>query len=420
LCIYPSTVEELSEKGGEAFKKMAEKSNFYLRVPEEGNTITGLALHFYSASDCLEGYVDSYGQPIADDPLPHQIAEGFKRSARKYLQGEQDYLLRLGDTASINAYRENQRKFPLRYSDSWIGNTGNIGFDILKLDKRIAEIDSNRAELMPKRGNFIGSLTDPMWQDDEENGRFYVSYTPPLTQRNQKIRTVEIDTLTGVQKYVWRPAGVNGFVRFTAGGDAFDFLNETEARKREDKSKTSKGGGGVFMNRDKRIDPDEKPIEEWETYHFVCTYLYRPPSDDEYVDDMIRMCVWFGAYMYPETNKRLLWKEFIRKGFAGYLSYDIDPDTGKRAESPGVYLQKQKEEMFKLWQSYIYRRCHRENHIELLIDSKNISSIDRLTNFDRLAACMEALWGSRNNFNEVMSFSSGGVDLVSLGRAWSR
>jgi hypothetical protein len=420
FCIYPSTVEELTEEGGKAYKTMQEQSFFYNRVPSTGSTITGLAVDFYPATDCLEGFVDSYGMAVETDPTETQRREGFRVGAKDWLEGELQMLLRKGDPESINRYRELKRKFPTQWSDSWIGNTGSIGFDILKIDTRIAEIDGDRANLLPKRGNFVGSLHDPIWQPDEENGRFYISYTPPTAERNQKIKTLEIDALTGQPKPTWKPAGVNGFVRFTAGGDSFDFLKEGEAKKREDKSKTSKGGGAVFMNRDKRKDPDEKPIEQWETYRFVCTYQYRPPSDDEYVDDMIKMCVWFGAYMYPETNKRLLWKEFIKKGFGGYLSYDIDPDTGKRADAPGVYLQKQKEDMFKLFQSYIYYKCHKEQHLELLEDAKNISSIERLTDYDRLAASMEALWGSRNNFNEVMSFTSTGVCLADLGRALSR
>jgi len=410
FCIYPSTVEELTTGGGEAFKVMAQQSNFYLRVPGEGNTVTGLALQFYPSYDCLDEYIDSYGQKIEDDPLPYQKAEGFTKSAKKYLQTEQDYLLRKGDPESINKYRNNQRKFPLRYSDSWIGNTGNIGFDILKIDKRIAELDSERATLAPRRGDLIGSLTEPVWVDNDE-GRFYCSLFIPEKQRNQKIRTSVYDPITYKWKNEYRPFGVNGVVKFTAGGDSFNFLKSTDAKKRQDNSKLSKGGGGVFWNRDKALDPDEKPIEQWESYRFVMTYEYRPPTDDEYVDDMIRMCVWIGAYMYPETNKELLWKGFIQKGFGGYLSYDVDPITGKKADRPGVYLQNQKDDLFKLHQHYIYYRCHVERHIELLEDSKNINNIEQLTNYDRLAACMEALWGSRNNYNDVMSSSSEGIDL---------
>jgi hypothetical protein len=120
--------------------------------------------------------------------------------------------------------------------------------------------------------------------------------------------------------------------------------------------------------------------------------------------------------MYPETNKETLWRGFIERGFGGYLSYDIDSITGKRADRPGVYLTTQKDELFKLFQYYIYHRCHIERHIELLEDAKNINNIEQLTNYDRLAACMEALWGSRNNFNKVMSFTSTGVDLMTLAR----
>jgi len=420
FCVYPSTVEELTEEGGKEYKTMQEQSNFYHRVPATGSTITGLAVDFYSAIDGLEGYVDSHGMSVSDEPTENQKKEGFKTGAKNWLQGELDVLLKRGDPESINRYRELKRKFPIRWADSWIGNTGNIGFDILKIDKRIAEINSNKSTLMPQRGNFIGNLTDPTWMPDEENGRFYISYKPPVSQINQKIRTIEVDAITNQPKMVWKPAGVNGFVRFTAGSDSFDFLKENEAKKREDKSKTSKGGGAVFMNRDKRIDPDDKPIEQWETYRYVCTYLYRPPSDDEYIDDMIRMCVWYGAYMYPETNKKNLLKEFVKKGFGGYLSYDIDPVTGKRADAPGIYLQKQKNDVFALFQSYILHRCHIERHVELLEDAKNIPSIDRLTDYDRLAASMEALWGSRNNYNEVMSFTSTGVDLMSLSRGLRR
>lgn len=419
FCIYPSTVEELSEEGGQAYKTMSEQSNFYYRVPETGSTITGLALDFYSATDCLEGYVDSYGNSVADQPTDQQRKEGFTQGSRQWLEGELNYLLKQADPESINRYRELKRKFPIYYRDSWIGNYGGIGFDILKIDKRIAEIDADRANLMPVRGDLVGTLENPLWVNNEESGRFYCSLFIPPEKRNKKIKYLDYDAITGQPKYSWKPAGDNGVVNFTAGGDAFNFLKKQEYKQRTDSSKLSKGGGGVYWY-DERIDPETKPIEQRVSDRFVMTYEFRPPTDDEYVDDMIRMCVWIGAYMYPETNKELLWKGFIQKGFAGYLSYDIDPVTGKKAERPGILLQNQKEDLFKLFQSHIYHRCHAERHIELLQDAKNINSIEQLTNYDRLAACMEAKWGSRNNFNRVMSFTSTGVSLYELSKGLRR
>lgn len=415
-CIYPSTVEEMTEEGGAAYKTMAEQSNFYYRVPETNSTITGLVQQFYSAADCLEGYVDKFGEAVMDEPTESQKKEGFTKGAKQHLQGQLDYLLLQGDPESINRYRELKRKFPIYYQDSWIGNYGGIGFDILKIDKRIAEIDANRSTLAPQRGDLKGTLENPYWEPNEESGRFYKSITPPDKELCKKIRYIDYDPITRQQRYSWKPAGVNGVINFTAGGDSFNFLKKQDYKQRTDSSKLSKGGGAVYWY-DSKIDPETKPIEEWESGRFVMTYEFRPPTDDEYVDDMIKMCVWIGAYMYPETNKELLWKGFIQKGFGGYLSYDIDAVTGKKADRPGILLQNQKEDLFKYFQSHIYHRCHEEQHIELLQDAKNINSIEQLTNYDRLAAAMEALWGSKNNFSRVMNFTRQGVDLFTLSKS---
>lgn len=410
--IHPSTVEDIRGQGAVEFKTLMNQSNFYIRSKATGRTISGLIRQFYPACEGLDGFVDSYGYSVLSPLKDYQKKEGFRMGADEYLEKERQQLLATGQTEDIDKYRSLCRKFPLKYADSWIGDYGGIGWNILGIDKRLAEIDLDSA-IKPRRGNFVGKPEEGVYFEDDANGRFYVSKIMPPMEANRKRLISLVDIVTGSYKQVYEPEYKT---RFTAGADPFKYVKKSERQLISDKSGLSIGGGAVFWSRDKRLDPDTKPSEEWESHRFVCTYLYRATTPEEYGEDMLRMCVYYGAMMYPETNVETLWRYFEFRGFDGYLKYDIDPVTGKYKDRPGIYsMLNSKNDMFTAMGSHINNHIERERHPDLLKQMKDIVAIDDMTSYDLLTAALLAYWGSQSRVNELLeeTFSSE-LDLSNL------
>ena len=67
---------------------------------------------------------------------------GFRETATQFLMAEREQLLRDAktDPDAMITYRMKRKQFPLTYDDSWVGGTGDIGFDYEILDKQLAEV----------------------------------------------------------------------------------------------------------------------------------------------------------------------------------------------------------------------------------------------------------------------------------------
>jgi len=106
--------------------------------------------------------------------------------------------------------------------------------------------------------------------------------------------------------------------------------------------------------------------------------------------------IYTGAEVYPEQNIKLIWKHFVKRGFEGYLKYQIDEATGKRKDHPGFYsLTESKQDLFNAIKRYIYHHSTRERHIDFLKQCRQIKGMDYMTDYDLLVACGGALLGSQ-------------------------
>jgi hypothetical protein len=156
----------------------------------------------------------------------------------------------------------------------------------------------------------------------------------------------------------------------------------------------SNGGGCQFMLRDKSIDPDTKDISEWITHDIVATYTYRPQTTDEYAEDMLTACVYYGSLAYPEVNLALIIEHFTKRKHAGYLKYGIDKATGKYRKTAGFSsLGDSKADLFNGIVDYLQKHCHRVKHKSFLMEAKKIKGLDDMKNFDLFTAVGGALLG---------------------------
>lgn len=342
-----STSGEMEGGGGQQFEQLCKMSNFYQRQ-DNGQTYSGLYLGFISTRYGIE--YDSYGNCVDGK----EVIE--KRRAEKLASGD------------MKAWAELVRQFPLYLKECFMTSSQDMGFNIYKIEQRLFELKSKP---MGKRVNLRRvnewDKSSKVIMEYDENGRFYVSKEFPESGGNPAY----------MENGVWYPTNGN---KYTAGADPFS-LSKTEGSRQSD------GGGCVFWERDYSIDPDNKDINQWETHRFVCTYLYRPSTTMEYVDDMLKMCQYYGALMAAETNTSLIVERFTEWGFGGYLLYTIDPVSMKIRQTPGIWAgADMKMAEMQSMSDYIERHAHRECHPELLRQCKEIPSVSRLTDYDLLAA----------------------------------
>jgi len=397
---HPSTVEDYSS-GGAAYQKLMEKSCFYTRVKVSGQTPSGLFRLFIPADEGLDGFIDSYGYSVKGILLDYQRKEGFYQTATQYLQGIRDHYLAIGTPEAMADHRTQQKLFPLRYSDSWLGEAGDIGFDLEIIDKRIAELQRKEMTVTGDfkwEGDIFGA---PVRWEANENGRFKVSRL--FEERaNKRTPVVIIDPIDQLEKETWTPLDPT-FA--TAGADPFKFKTAPEVKRSYQKHGMSDGGFTVLWEYDSQLD-GRKPRSEWESDSVICTYRFRPRTDDEYCEDILKACIWYGCLVYPEMNVSTIHKKFREWGYEGYLKHDVSADGIIKPE-PGVHmLTGSKQEGFSFARDFISYRGHKINHLDLLMESKSITAIEDLTSYDLLASFLVCLIGSRSKFSKILKQSS--------------
>jgi len=373
--IYTSTAGEMTKGGGAEFKKLIESSNYHDR---DGNnrTTSGLYVLYIPAT---EGFiVDEFGNSKIEE-------------SKQYLLNERKKALEDEDYEKLN---ESTRQFPIRLRDCFrnASDTDNFNMKIIQeqLDKyQFGNNDVTIGDFIWEDGNVGGRV---IFQP-RVNGKFKVSY---LFKNPQESNRYFIED--GV-KY---PANDKKFI---GGGDTFKFKTTQGGKK-------SLGGGAVFMKRDYTIDKDSDPIEEWETHRFVCTYLHRPHTKDEYCEDMLLMSIYYGCRMCPEINVPAIMDHFERRGYPGYLHYVLDKKTGKYKKNPGYNTGTEiREAIFRAYQQLIERHGHRIVHDDLLTQLQEID--EDMGDYDLFVAGGMCLIASddEQNFFKGDDDSGGGDDV---------
>lgn len=415
-CTHISTVEEINASG-KAFLDMLELSDFYQRG-DNGQTSAGLGAQVHPAYDGLEGFIDFHGMSVINEPTEKQMEmrpDGqFKilgKGAYQYQQEKRDDFIKKGTPAAMQSYRAYIKKYPWRSSELTIGTSGDIGFSYEIIDKRMAELRKLRSlgRLDIEIGNFYrqnNNLEGLVYWRTEENGKFEMSMEMPPEQTNLKKRTMGFDIEKNKYVPMFEPVYKS---RFVCGADPFEYSNQ---KADTGVSKQSDGGIAVLWEHDVTIDKSENPYD-WESRTFVVSYRYRPASLQEYNEDVLMVCEYYGAMVFMERNKTSTWEYFIRRGRGGYLKHEQDLTTGKLADKPGFYSQSaSKDELFAEIKDYITFRGHQEEHLPFLEECRNIRSKDEMTKYDRLTAHGAALLGSRSSHGKAQDiFDTQKIDL---------
>ena len=394
-----STIGEMSKEGGQTAYKLA-KFSMWGERNSTGQTESGLFNLFIPTYEGLEGFIDIFGNSIVEDPPerdawkwknPMRDSTGKLMGSKRYIEDRLDKLLLRDDSDSIIAYEEEKRMFPTSFSECFITAGSGSGFNLKKIVRRMKELRFDKSAT--RKGNFKweNGVKDSrvVWEDDDINGRFIISLVLDDSQSNQRIRT-QGKNLYDDDVEVWMPLKP---WKFTASADPYEFLKTRSNR-------ASDGAGSVFIERDMLIDPDDKPVAQWETYRVVCTYSQRLPNPDEYAEDMLVMSIYYGAMMYPEINLSLIWKHFVKRGYSGYLKYERDVN-GVWKKTPGFFNRGEvPQRIMQLTQNYIDHFISLVRHIEVLEQWKNIKGVEELTHYDLLVSVGGMLMGSETDYGQ--------------------
>lgn len=393
---HPSTVEEMKE-GGIAYKKMFKQSNFYVRKPN-GQTISGSFGLFNHCWDGMDGYIGPFGESIIGDPTERQIRLApknaiyahKKKGAKQVITEELNFLLKRGTPSDIATYREIIRKNPRYSADCWIGGSSDMGWDVVAIDRRMAEIERS-STLRKVDFEYIGDdfRKGVYWIPNEDSGKFVVS---ELFLNKEPYRPVYYGDVFDVNQGINVPSYMPLSPICCSGADSFKWGNKAESQLMDTHTRMSDGGGAVYWLYDAALDGG-KEVDKWASGRIICTYSNRP-SQYEYFEDMIKMIIYFNSMLLPERNVPDLLPYFLRKGMWGYLLTLPRPD-GTLNQSPGYYTQ-DKTGLFSAIREYNKQSINREQHGEVLQDMKDIQGKEQLFKYDRLTSVGLALEGAKS------------------------
>lgn len=378
---YPSTVGDMSGIGAPRFFDICQDSQFEKR-DLSGQTVSGMMVIYFPAWEGLQGFVGPYGESIIETPTSEQAAYIKKDyGAKQHLMNQRDKLLK---DKNSEKYNEKVRQFPVKYMECFRTEDGEIGFNTQIINDQLDEVSVNERNL-GRYGNFHwkGDIkdTEVYWEDDpkgfdsDHKPRWFITKTLNKDETNRFIIRKWLNPATGEHEEQRFPIDS----KYTSCGDPFAF-GRTKTEENSD------GGGCILRNFDPAIDGG-KNIADWQTYDIVATYLYRPETDDEYCEDMLKADIYFGSMQFPEVNVRSIWKWYEKRGYAGYLKYDIDLATNKPKNYPGFYsLTDSKQDLFQKTRNYIQDHGHRVLHKRLLLQWKEIQHMTQMTKFDLLTA----------------------------------
>ena len=122
-----------------------------------------------------------------------------------------------------------------------------------------------------------------------KNGRFYVSWIPPVSLQNRV-----------VTKHSIKHPGNEHLGAF--GCDSYDISGTVDNR----------GSNGSLHGLTKFS------MEDAPSNHFFLEYIARPQTAEIFFEDVLMACVFYGMPILAENNKPRLLYHFKRRGYRGY------------------------------------------------------------------------------------------------------
>ena len=288
-CMMGSTSNSL-DKGGNNFKKLYESSDVTKRN-RNGQTSSGLYSLFIPMEWNYEGFIDSYGLPVFDTPreaVRGPYGDTIDVGVIEHWENEVEGLK--SDQDGLNEF---YRQFPRTTEHAFRDEAKNSIFNLTKLYDQIDYNEGIGISNVITKGNFAwenGIKDTRVIFYPDKNGRFNISWVPPLNLQNCVI-------LKNGAKY----PGNNELGAF--GCDSYDISGTTDGRG----SKGALHGLTAFSM-----------TEEVPTNMFFLEYVARPQTADIFFEDVLMALVFYGMPLLAENNKPRLLYYLKRRGYRGF------------------------------------------------------------------------------------------------------
>lgn len=403
-----TTTVELFEKGGlKEFLKIWNKSN---RFDKDGKklprTVSGLVRYFTPADHNM--VIDQYGESVIGNPLPYQ-QEFLKRTGNPYphMGGTEhiNHLLKLQKTDTDRA--DVYRKHPLTIKGAFQFSNKDCHFNINNINKALEKyLYDNpyvkwgrlkwKDDMPDTEVIFVEAKEPPKYGQPTSDARMCIVHVGgdaspyPDAYRN-KVKVLP----NGKRAPVFEELGM-------LGSDTFKYDKVTW------KNDASRGTGYVYMNLNPNIDVPNIMPENHVTDDFIAEYVFRPPTVDEYCEDMLMMAVYYSMKMFPENNIDHIEKHFARRGYTGYLKFQtrVKKEQGavitKEQAHAGAYTGDGAiaESLFALMDSYLERNWDRCKFPRLLEDCRDVEYHNRQP-YDCFMGSVYALYGRSQLISRV-------------------
>ena len=287
-CMMGSTSNAL-DKGGSNFKKLYESSDVTKRN-RNGQTSSGLYSLFVPMEWNYEGYIDSYGIPVFDTPkkpIKGIDGEDIDIGVISHWENEVDGLK--DDQDGLNEY---YRQFPRTEKHAFRDEAKESLFNLGKIYEQIDYNEDLRNTNVITQGNFQweGGIKDTrVLFVPNKNGRFLVSWVPPVSLQNRY----------NIKNNIKYPGNEHCGA---FGCDSYDISGTVDG----------KGSNGSLHGLTKFSMEDVPPNL------FFLEYIARPQTADIFFEDVLMALVFYGMPILAENNKPRLLYYMKRRGYRGY------------------------------------------------------------------------------------------------------
>jgi hypothetical protein len=298
-CMMGST-SNAHDKGGKNFKKLYDDSDVTQRNAN-GQTRSGLYSLFIPMEWNYEGYIDAYGLPVFDTPskpVEGPQGEKIKIGVIEYWENEVEGLKQ--DQDGLNEF---YRQFPRTEKHAFRDETKQSLFNLTKIYEQIDFNEDMRNSINVTKGSF-------QWENGEQdsrvvfapnkNGRFLVSWIPPLHLQNKKY------SKNG--RFYPGNEHIGAF-----GCDPYDISGTVDKR----------GSNGSLHGLTKFSMEDAPPN------HFFLEYIARPQTAEIFFEDVLMACAFYGMPILAENNKPRLLYYFKKRGYRGFAMNRPDRSRNK-------------------------------------------------------------------------------------------
>lgn len=287
-CMMGSTSNSQANGGGN-FKSLYYDSDVTSR-DKNGQTKSGLYSLFIPMEWNFEGYIDIYGQPVfrAPEVAVRDIQGGFIYDGVLDFWENKVESLKKDSDALNEFYRQNPRTESHAFRDE----AKNSLFDLSKIYEQIDHNDGLENSRIISTGKFgwkNGIKDSEVIWIPTKDGNFKVTWFPKKEMQNN------IEIRNG-KKYPGN-AHIGAF-----GCDTYDISGVV-------------GGGGSkgSLHGLTKFNLDDAPSN-----HFFLEYIARPRTADDFYEDCLMACVFYGMPILIENNKVGQLRYFLNRGYRGF------------------------------------------------------------------------------------------------------